>query len=196
MKRLSAKFPKSSAAKPTEIANPESSFNPPTHKIPTSKVSDLVEGFFLSANGFAFGQVVPDCDDDCCAKFGNQIMQIDNGDEKPHAKLIEHETNRARREENHGLTRRLFFRAFEDVDDAKPVVEDNRHAERNRRRVKIIHAGELSQREKDSIVEHERYAADKTEADNFQKSFASHLIDLNSEKFIAEIFFSASRFKI
>ena len=95
-------------------------------------------------------------------------------DEKPHAKLIQTEPHDARRKEDCRPTRCLFFCAFEHVDDAQPIVEHDRHAERNCRRIQVIQPRPFRQREQNCVVHHQRRAADHAKSDEFKKSFTRH----------------------
>ena len=101
----------------------------------------------LTFNRLAFGDVIPKRDDSRCADFGNHVMPTRHCYEKPHAKLIESQADDTRPDENCGLLGSLMTRAFENINDAQPIVENYRYREGNRRRVKVVNAGKFRQRE-------------------------------------------------
>ncbi len=121
----------------------------------------------LARDGFAFGYVIPNRDDSSRKNLRKHVMKVRYVDEEPHTKLIESEPNNARPKENYRLPCRLLLRAFEDVNNTQPIVEDDCYAERNRRRVKIINARKLREHEQQRIIHKKRDAAHETESDNF-----------------------------
>lgn len=133
-----------------------------------------MNSFSLTRDGFAFGQVIPNRDDGGRENFCNHVIQAGNVDEKPHAKLIEPQADDARPEKNYRSSSRLLLRIFENVNDTQPIIEHDRYAEGNRRRVKIVDARKFREREEYRVVHKERHAAHEAETNYFQHAFSCH----------------------